>query len=276
MKIIAVVGNKNSGKTTFTCRLVETLSAKGKVGTVKLMTDHRFDSPEKDTGKHFDSGAAMTSAVAEEGVVVISRDQGLDKALDMLADSGMDFAIVEGAKNTDLPKVVLGDLEGGDEISNVLFRLPPRSEWNLQPVVSAIQDLPEYMTLESLIKQVKQNPAFPEAGCIGTFVGVVRENTDGTITSMLDFEKYETMAERSMEAICSDLKARDGVIDAVIYHKYGKLMPGDDILYIVVAASHRQQMFPALREGIERLKEDVPIWKKEITPEGDFWVHDTH
>ncbi|MDK2892936.1 MAG: molybdopterin synthase catalytic subunit [Methanohalophilus sp.] len=240
------------------------------------MTDHRFDSPEKDTGKHFDAGATMTSAVAEEGVVTISRDEGLDKALDMLADSGMDFAIVEGAKKTDLPKVVLGDLDDGDEISNVLFRLPPRSDWDMKPVVKAIKDLPEYMTLESLIKKVKQNPAFPEVGCIGTFVGVVRENTDGTITKMLDFEKYETIAEKHMEAICSDLRAQEGVIDAVMYHKYGKLMPGADIVYIVVAASHRQEMFSALREGIERLKANVPVWKKEITSEGEFWVHDTH
>ena len=132
------------------------------------------------------------------------------------------------------------------------------------------------MTLESLIKKVKKNPAFPEAGCIGTFVGVVREITDGAITTMLDFENYETVAEKRMASICSDLKAQEGVIDAVMYHKYGKLMPGDDIVYIVVAASHRQQMFTALREGIERLKEDVPIWKKEMTYEGDFWVHDSH
>ncbi|MBP2029431.1 molybdopterin synthase catalytic subunit [Methanohalophilus levihalophilus] len=276
MKIIAVVGNKNSGKTTFTCRLVEALAGKGKVGTVKLMTDHRFDSPEKDTGKHFDAGAAVTSAISEEGVAFINRGQGLEKALDMLADSGMDFAVVEGAKNTDLPKVVLGNLESEAEVSNVLFTLPPQSDWDLDPVVTAMQNLSEYMTLESLITKVKQNPAFPEAGCIGTFVGVVRENTDGTITTMLDFEKYEHVAEKRMESICSDLKKQDGVIDAVMYHKYGKLMPGDDIVYIVVAASHRQQMFPALRGAIERLKEDVPIWKKEITSEGDFWVHDTH
>jgi molybdopterin synthase catalytic subunit len=238
------------------------------------MTDHRFDSPEKDTGKHFDAGAAMTSAVSEEGAVVISRGEGMDRALDMLADSGMDFAIVEGAKNTDLPKIILGEIE--EESTNILFRLPALSEWDMEPVVEAMQGLPEYMTLESLIKKVKQNPAFQEAGCIGTFVGVVRENTAGIHTKMLDFEKYESVARDYMQRICSDLKAQEGVIDVIIYHKYGKILPGDDIVYIVVAASHRQQMFPALREAIERLKENVPIWKKEMTSEGDFWVHDTH
>ena len=138
MKIIAVVGNKNTGKTTFTCQLVEALSENWKVGTVKLMTDHRFDSPDKDTGKHFDAGATMTSAVSEEGVAFISRGEGLDKALDMLADAGMDFAVVEGAKNSNLPKVLLGEIEGDVDTTNVLFNIPPRSDWVLEPVVEAM------------------------------------------------------------------------------------------------------------------------------------------
>jgi molybdopterin synthase catalytic subunit len=276
MKVIAVAGNKNTGKTTFVCRLVKALSAEGKVGTVKLMPDHRFDSPEKDTGKHFDAGATVTSAVAEEGVAMISRGQGLERALDLLADSGMDIAVVEGARNSEIPKILLGD-EGDEEgMENVLFRLPPRSDWDIREVAEAIKTVPDYITLEALIREIRQNPLFPEAGCIGTFVGVVREKTGDMRTTMLDFEKYESVAEECMQGICADLKARDGIIDVLMHHKYGKLLPGDDILYIVVAASHRERMFPVLRDAIERLKAEVPVWKKEITPDGDFWVHDTH
>jgi molybdopterin synthase catalytic subunit len=72
------------------------------------------------------------------------------------------------------------------------------------------------------------------------------------------------------------MKAKDNIIDVLIHHKTGLIKSGEDIVYIVVAAAHRQELFQTLIDSLERIKEDVPIWKKEFTIEGDFWVHDRH
>ena len=274
MKVISVVGHKNSGKTMLVSRLVTALSGIGSVGTVKHMAPHRFNPEDTDTGKHFDAGADVVVGVTKDELVTIARDPSLDRALDALADSGMDFAVVEGYKESDLPKVVLGDMEDVPDLLNVVATLPERSDWNINELVVLTRAQPDRVTLELLIKKVQKNPAIRKAGAIGTFTGIVREYTDGMQTQVLEFEKYEGMADASIGRICTELKQREGIMDVVIHHKVGKVGPGEDIVYIVVASSHRTQLFPVLSEALERVKSEVPIWKKEITVDGEFWVHD--
>ena len=274
MKVISVVGHKNSGKTTLVSRLVTALSDIGSVGTVKHMAHHRFNPEDTDTGKHFDAGADVVVGITKDELVTIARDPSLDKALDELADSGMDFAVVEGYKENNLPKVVLGYMEGVADISNVVAALPEKSDWNIDELVELARTQPDWVTLEFLIRQVQKNPDISKAGAIGTFTGIVREYTEGLQTQVLEFETYEKVAEESIERICAELKQKDGIMDVVIHHKTGRVEPGEDIVYIVVASSHRAQLFPVLSEAIERVKSEVPIWKKEITVDGEFWVHD--
>ncbi|MBW6470490.1 MAG: molybdopterin synthase [Methanosarcinaceae archaeon] len=274
MKVISVVGYKNSGKTTLVSRLVTALSGIGSVGTVKHMAPHCFNPEDTDTGKHFDAGAEMVVGVTGEELVTIARNPSLDKALDALADSGMDFAVVEGYKESVLPKIVLGDMKDMSELSNVVANLPEISDWNINELVELARTQPDRVTLELLIKQVHKNPYVRKAGAIGTFTGIVREYTEGVQTQVLEFESHEKMAEESIERICTELKQKDGIMDVVIHHKTGRVEPGEDIVYIVVASSHRVQLFPVLSEAIERVKSEVPIWKKEITVDGEFWVHD--
>ncbi len=274
MKVISIVGQKNSGKTTLVSGLVTALSGFGSVGTVKHMGPHRFNPVDTDTGKHFDAGADMVVGVTEDELVTVARDPSLDRALDALADSGMDFAVVEGYKESDLPKVVLGDVNDMPDMLNVVATLPERSDWNIDELVELTRAQPDRVTLELLIKKVQKNPAIRKAGAIGTFTGIVREYTDGMQTRVLEFEKYEKMADASIEQICTELKQREGIMDVVIHHKIGRVEPGEDIVYIVVASSHRTQLFPVLSEALERVKSEVPIWKKEITVDGEFWVHD--
>ena len=274
MKVISLVGQKNSGKTTLVSGLVTALSGIGSVGTVKHMPLHRFNPEDTDTGKHFDAGADVVVGVTKDELVTIARDPSLDRALDTLADSGMDFAVVEGYKESDLPKVVLGDVSDMPDLLNVVATLPERSDWNIDELVELTRAQPDRVTLELLIKKVQNNPAIRKAGAIGTFTGIVREYTDGMQTRVLEFEKYEKMADASIEQICTELKQREGIMDVVIHHKIGRVEPGEDIVYIVVAASHRTQLFPVLSEALERVKSEVPIWKKEITVDGEFWVHD--
>jgi molybdopterin synthase catalytic subunit len=276
MKVICVAGYKNSGKTTLVTCLVEALCEQGKVGTVKQMLHHRFNPQDTDTGKHFDAGAYLVAAITDTELVTIKRDPTLEDALDSLADNGADFAIVEGAKNSDLPKIFLGEPEAPDEISNIIVQLPVKADWDIDALVELIHDQPEWVTLDSLIRKVRSNPDIRLSGGIATFTGIVRRINDNVETTAIDFEKYEGVADRAIEKICLDMKAKDNIIDVLIHHKTGLIKSGEDIVYIVVAAAHRQELFQTLIDSLERIKEDVPIWKKEFTIEGDFWVHDRH
>ncbi len=274
MKVICVSGYKKTGKTTLVTRLVEALSQEGSVGTVKLMFHHRFNPADTDTGKHFDAGAGVVAAITDSELVTIKRDPTLEQALDSLADSGMDFAIVEGAKSSSLPKIVLGEAATAEGIGNVVATLPERSDWDIDSLVKLVREQEDWVTLGSLVRKIKSNPDIRFSGGIATFTGIVREVTCSTHTKALEFEKYPDVADSAMEKICTEMKQKEGVIDILMHHRTGLIKAGEDIVYIVVAAGHRKELFVTLVDALERLKEEVPIWKKEFTLDGDFWVHD--
>lgn len=274
MKVISVVGYKKSGKTTLVNSLVRKLSEFGSVGTIKHVREPRFNPEVTDTGKHFDSGADMVMGLTDTELVSITRKPDLNKALDTLCDAGLDFAVVEGFKDSSLPKIVLGDL---DDVENVLMRLPEKPELKEEASYSLIQLIlaqPDRVTLDALIKKIQENPKIRESGSIGTFTGIVRELDANIKTTYLEFEKYEPAASEGLAKIREDLMQKEGILDVLIHHKVGRIEPGEDIVYIVIASAHRTELFPALSEAIERIKADVPIWKKEFTLEGEFWVHD--
>jgi molybdopterin synthase catalytic subunit len=95
-------------------------------------------------------------------------------------------------------------------------------------------------------------------------------------TEALEFESFDAVAKERIKVIEEDLKKREGILDVIIYHKTGRIVAGEDIVFIVILSGHREELFPALRDAIERVKAEVPIWKKEKTVSGDFWVHDVH
>ncbi|MBN2109610.1 MAG: molybdopterin synthase [Methanosarcinaceae archaeon] len=274
MKVICVAGYKKTGKTTLVTRLVEALSERGAVGTVKTMLHHRFNPEDTDTGKHFDAGASGVVAITDNELVTIRRGPALEDALDSLADMGMDFAVVEGAKSSQLPKIVLGEAGEKEDISNVVARLPERADQDIRELVDLVLVQEDWVTLGSLVRKVKSNPDIRFSGGIATFTGIVRQVTGETHTNALEFEKYADVAESAMNRICTEMKQREGIIDVRMYHRTGLIKAGEDIVYIVVAASHRRELFVTLADSLERLKEEVPIWKKEFTIDGDFWVHD--
>lgn len=276
MKVICVSGYKNTGKTTLVTRLVKALSDKGSVGTVKQMFHHRFNPENTDTGKHFDAGADVVVAMTDSELVTIKRDHDptIQEALDALADAGMDFAIVEGAKNSTLPKIFLGDIEDDADIPNIVAQLPAKADWDIDSLVELVLKQDEWITLDHLVRKLRSNPDIKMSGGIATFTGIVRKITDGVETTAIDFEKYDSVADKAIEHICNELKARENVIDVLIHHKTGIIKVGEDIVYIVVAAQRRKELFATLVDALEMIKDDVPIWKKEYTIDGDFWVHD--
>jgi len=128
--------------------------------------------------------------------------------------------------------------------------------------------------LNDLIEKVRSHEDFTESGAIVTFSGVVRNHTGDRDVDHLEFESYEGVAEEGMRRLEDELRERDGVVDVRMHHETGRLEIWEDIVYIVVASGHREEGFEICREGIDRLKEEVSIWKKEYTADGERWMHD--
>ena len=270
MKIISIVGYKKTGKTTLVEQLVKALKKHGSVGTIKHLHEHDINAQDTDTWKHAQAGADVVVAVTPNELVKFSRNNDLESALDELANAGMDFAIVEGFKDSKLPKIALGDVEANE----IVKRLDTFESTDIDELVDIVLKQPEFHTLDSLLRKLKSSRSIEKAGAIGTFTGIVRAVTGETRTEFLEFESHGELARKKMDEICQQLKKKEGIIDVLMHHRIGIIPKGGDIVYIAVAAGHREELFPVLREAIERLKEQVPIWKKEHTVKGDWWVHD--
>lgn len=112
----------------------------------------------------------------------------------------------------------------------------------------------------------------PQAGGITTFTGTVRNHNHGREVISLSYEAYPEMAQAQLEAIARTIAERWPVHRVVLIHRIGDLSIGDAAVFVGVSSSHRDVAFEACRFGIETIKHDVPIWKKEIFVGGEDWV----
>jgi molybdopterin synthase catalytic subunit len=125
---------------------------------------------------------------------------------------------------------------------------------------------------EISVDQVISKLADPAIGALATFVGVVRGETGGRQTLYLEYEAYPEMAEATLRQVGREVQARwPEVRQVAIVHRTGRLEIGETAVVIALSAAHRQQVFDALRYAIDRLKEIVPIWKKEVWADGAEW-----
>jgi molybdopterin synthase catalytic subunit len=108
-------------------------------------------------------------------------------------------------------------------------------------------------------------------GGLVTFTGNVRDVSHGRRVVRLEYEAYPAMAERTLAAIGAEVKREHGA-EVAIVHRVGVLQPGDAAVVIACAAPHRTPAFRACEACIERLKQDVPIWKREVFEDGTEWV----
>lgn len=114
----------------------------------------------------------------------------------------------------------------------------------------------------------------PNCGAVVTFLGTVRDLTGDRVTVALDYEAYGSMAETQLREIEADVRRRWPVGDVAIVHRLGRLEVGEISVAVAVSCPHRAAAFDACRHAIERLKEIVPIWKREHGPDGaSEWVH---
>ena len=113
----------------------------------------------------------------------------------------------------------------------------------------------------------------PDCGAVSTFVGTTRvDETDGNAVEYLEYEAYRPMADRKLEEIGTEIQGRWDVGHVAIVHRIGRVDPGEASVAIVVASPRRGPAFEASRYAIERIKEVVPIWKREVWSDGYVWV----
>jgi molybdopterin synthase catalytic subunit len=126
----------------------------------------------------------------------------------------------------------------------------------------------EPLSVDDVVARLAQ----PTAGAVTTFVGVVRGVTEGRQTSYLEYEAYPEMAERELRRIGDEIRRRWATVEEVaIVHRMGRLQVGETIVVIAVSSAHRQELFDATRYAIDRLKQIVPIWKREVWTDGSEW-----
>jgi len=113
-----------------------------------------------------------------------------------------------------------------------------------------------------------------DAGGIVSFVGAVRDHSRGHAIKFLEYEAYPEMAEREMQKIVDEAAERWPGTRVAIAHRVGHLEIGDAAVVIAAASPHRAEAFDACRFAIDTLKVTVPIWKKEVATDGEYWVDD--
>ncbi|HID07265.1 MAG TPA: molybdopterin converting factor [Armatimonadetes bacterium] len=122
------------------------------------------------------------------------------------------------------------------------------------------------------IARLLQYVHVPTAGGMVLFIGAVRAHSHGRTVHALEYDAYIPMAERELTKIAADVCQRWDVTKVAIVHRIGQLKVGDVSIVIAVSAPHRVAAFEASRYIIERIKTDVPIWKREIYADGARWI----
>ncbi len=163
------------------------------------------------------------------------------------------------------PETTLAD---NDEIAF----LPPVSGGSV-PAIWAPEGHAFALTRDPIDSQLlSQKLQRPEDGAVVIFEGVVRNNTNGRLASYLEYECYEQMAVEQIARIGGEIAARFSLGRIGVVHRLGRLEIGEASVVVIATAPHRRPAFEAALEGINRLKREVPIWKKEFFADGAVWV----
>ena len=121
---------------------------------------------------------------------------------------------------------------------------------------------------DGLLRAIRRDTS----GALASFVGVVRNHDRGRRVHHLVYEAYAQMAELEMRRIAQQARARWELDGMALVHRTGRLEVGEASVLVAVAAPHRREALEACAYGIERIKADVPIWKKEFGEDGEEWI----
>lgn len=122
------------------------------------------------------------------------------------------------------------------------------------------------------VDEVFQSVARPGAGGTAVFLGTVRDEADGRIVTLLEYEAYPAMARSELRRIAEAIADEIPGVRLAVTHRVGALGVGDLAIVCAASAPHRGEAFRACRMLIDRIKETVPIWKREHGPDGPYWV----
>jgi molybdopterin synthase catalytic subunit len=160
-------------------------------------------------------------------------------------------------------------LHSGDEVA----LLPPVSGGSGEPAdapkqATHVRIVREKIETDAILARIKR----PEDGAAVVFEGIVRNHSRGRRTLYLDYEAYEPMALKQMEALAAQALSQFKIREVALVHRLGRLEIGETSVLIVVASAHRAAAFDACRWLIDTLKRTVPIWKKEYFEDGAVWA----
>ena len=149
--------------------------------------------------------------------------------------------------------------------------LPPvsgGSESSPKPVQSYAAMVRQPVNTSKIINEIKA----PEDGAVVVFEGIVRNHSRGRRTLYLEYQAYEGMALKQMNALAEQAREDFAIREVALIHRLGRIEIGETSVLIVVAAAHRAAAFDACRWLIDTLKRTVPIWKKEYFADGAVWA----
>jgi MoaE-MoaD fusion protein len=152
-------------------------------------------------------------------------------------------------------------LQDGDDVALI----PPVSGGDDAKRFTVTTDELDPRAIEALV-------AGPDAGAIVTFAGTVRDNARGLEVTALDYEAYPSAAEKMLARVGEEAQEQWPEVRIAIAHRYGYLVPGETSVVIVTASAHREDAYHASMFAISRIKEIVPIWKKEHYADGSTWI----
>jgi molybdopterin synthase catalytic subunit len=126
----------------------------------------------------------------------------------------------------------------------------------------------EPLKAEDVVTRVED----PGCGAICTFIGTVRAENEGRLVSYLEYEAYPGMAEAKMAEIAGEIREKWGLTNVSMVHRLGRCDIGEASIIIAVSSPHRVASFEACHYAIDRVKQIVPIWKKEVWDDGEVWI----
>ncbi|MCC6905390.1 MAG: molybdopterin converting factor subunit 1 [Anaerolineae bacterium] len=212
------------------------------------------------------AGVSSTSLTLPDGATVESLLASLAEHFPSIRDN-LPVSLVAVNQEYATPDLMLQD---GDEVA--LF--PPVSGGAAAPYPEYLAVTPETLDLNAILTRI----TMPETGGVSVFSGVVRGTTragsDSRSTDHLEYESYQPMAESKLRQVAAEIRERFPKVQGIaVVQRIGRLAVGETTVLVACASGHRHDgIFDAARYGIDRLKEIVPVWKKEVGADGSFWV----
>ncbi len=131
-----------------------------------------------------------------------------------------------------------------------------------------IEITPKPIDVQPVIESAQRNTN----GAVVTFLGTVRNNSEGKRVLYLEYDAYPAMAKKKLAEIADEIEVKWGIKEVSIVHRTGRLEIGEIAVVIAVGSPHRAEAFRACEYAIDRIKKMVPIWKKEAWEDGEVWV----